>query len=69
MRAATRTVSELREWLDPTVTCRRGHRLQVPFGDDVQRLLDATPRGAKVYLPTAPEPKPIRLRLEPVPRR
>jgi hypothetical protein len=54
--------SDLRPWLDPVIKCRRGHRLQVPFGADVQRLLRATPRNCKVYLRTAP------VRLQPIPQ-
>ena len=61
-------LSEPRPWLDPTITCRRGHRLKVPLGRDLKRLLERTPAGEPIYLPKAPPKEPIALKLEPVPR-
>lgn len=50
--------SEPRPWLDPTITCRRGHRLQVPLGPVLERLIERTPDGEPIYLPKA---SPIRV--------
>ena len=61
--------SDLRPWLDPTIPCRRGHRLKVPAGQALERLIERAPEGEPIYLPKADAPTPIKLRLEPVPRR
>lgn len=65
---AEERVSEPRPWLSPTITCRRGHRLKVPVGEALERLIDRTPDGEPIYLPKPDPPTPIRLRLEPIPR-
>lgn len=61
--------SEPRPWLKPTIECRRGHRLQVPVGRDLQRIMDRSPVGQPIYLAKAPPVTPMKLRLEPIRRR
>src|SRR5215207_3031944 len=54
--------SEPRPWLDTTITCRRGHRLQVPLGPVLERLIERAPDAEPIYLRVAPEPDPIKFR-------
>jgi hypothetical protein len=62
-------LTDLRPWLDPVITCRRGHRLQVPAGQSLARAMSRTPAGALMYLKVAPPSEPIPLRLEAIARR
>jgi hypothetical protein len=39
------------------------------MGKALERLIERTPDGAPIYLPKADATTPIKLRLEPVPRR